>query len=239
MSAVYFIRHAQAGPRHRYDTLSPLGERQADSLAEYLAVQGVAFTGLYAGTLRRQQQTAGVVRERQRERGVGNSEIIADGRWNEFKLGDVYLGIAERMCEDDEQFARDYEEMKAALSADGYAVKGAVARCDRAVMRAWAENRFPDYAGESWAEFRRRVLSGLFDLSSHQPGESVAVFTSATPIAVCVGAALGLSDAKILELAGVIFNSSLTTIRLRGAEMSLFTFNATPHLAAPDSRTFR
>jgi broad specificity phosphatase PhoE len=151
----------------------------------------------------------------------------------------VYLGIAGRMCAADEQFARDYEEMKAALSADGYAVKGAVARCDRAVMRAWAENRFPDYAGESWAEFRRRVLSGLFDLSSHQPGESVAVFTSATPIALCVGAALGLSDAKILELAGVIFNSSLTTIRLRGAEMSLFTFNATPHLAAPDLRTFR
>jgi broad specificity phosphatase PhoE len=239
MSAAYFIRHAQAGPRHQYDALSLLGERQADLLGEHFALQRVAFTKLLAGTLRRQQQTASAVRDRLRERGVGGIEIVADERWNEFKLGDVYLGIAGQMCAADEQFARDYEEMKAALSADGYATRGAVERCDRAVMRAWAEGRFPDYAGESWAEFRRRVLSGLSDLSSHQPGQTVAVFTSATPIAVCVGAALGLSDEKILELTGMIFNSSLTTVRLRGDGLSLFTFNATPHLAAPDLKTFR
>ena len=32
MSALYLFRHGQAGPRHRYDTLSNLGEKQARRL---------------------------------------------------------------------------------------------------------------------------------------------------------------------------------------------------------------
>lgn len=239
MSALYFIRHAQAGPRHQYDALSDLGQRQAALLAAHFAQQGVRFAALYTGTLRRQQQTAGIVRKQLAESHGQELEAIADARWNEFKLAHVYQGIAARMCAADEGFARDYEEMKAALRADGYATRGAVARCDRAVMQAWIENRFPDYEGESWAAFRERVLSGVSELAAHAPGESVAVFTSATPIAVCVGAALGLSDAKILELTGVVFNSSVTTLRLRESGLSLFTFNATPHLTTPELRTFR
>jgi broad specificity phosphatase PhoE len=239
MSAIHFIRHAQAGPRHRYDVLSDLGERQAGLLADHLARQRTTFAAFYAGALRRQRQTAGVVHERLVEAGHQALEIVTDERWNEFKLGDVYLGLAGQMCAADAAFARDYEEMKAALTADGYATKGAVARCDRAVVRAWIENRFPDYGGESWAAFRARVLSCANDLAAHGAGENVAVFTSATPIAVFVGAALGLSDGKVLELAGVVFNSSVTTLRLRGGEMSLFTFNATPHLTEPRLRTFR
>ena len=39
MSALYLFRHAQAGPRHAYDTLSELGQAQARSLGEHLAAR--------------------------------------------------------------------------------------------------------------------------------------------------------------------------------------------------------
>lgn len=239
MSALYFIRHAQAGPRHRYDTLSALGARQAQLLAEHFAGQGLCFARIYSGTLERQIQTAGIVHERLNSAGLHSGGHVADERWNEFKLGDVYRGIAAQMCAADEAFARDYAEMRAALRADGYAVRGAVARCDRAVMKAWMENRYPDCGVESWTTFRERVLACLPLLSTHAAGENVAVFTSATPIAVLVGAALELSDEKVLELTGVIYNASVTTLRLRDGGLSLFTFNATPHLDDPALRTFR
>jgi broad specificity phosphatase PhoE len=44
LSAVYLIRHGQAGLRHNYDTLSDLGHTQARLLGEYLAAQKITFT---------------------------------------------------------------------------------------------------------------------------------------------------------------------------------------------------
>ncbi len=62
MSAVYLIRHGQAGLRHNYDTLSDLGHTQARLLGEYLAAQKIKFAAIYSGALTRQQETAGEVR---------------------------------------------------------------------------------------------------------------------------------------------------------------------------------
>ena len=44
MSAVYLIRHGQAGLRHNYDALSDLGRTQARLLGEYLAAQKIQFS---------------------------------------------------------------------------------------------------------------------------------------------------------------------------------------------------
>jgi len=65
------------------------------------------------------------------------------------------------------------------------------------------------------------------------------VSTSATPTGVLTGLALGLSETRVRELAGVLYNSSYTTLRLRDGRLQMFQFNAVPHLATPELRTFR
>ena len=239
MSALYLIRHAQAGPRHNYDALSELGHEQARLLGSYLAEQGVRFAAVYAGGMRRQQHTAQIVVECFSEAGQAAPEIVIDERWNEFSLAAVYRAISARMIEEHAEFARDYEEMKIALQKDPHITRGATGRCDRAVMQAWMENRYSEYQGESWIAFRQRVQACAADLASYGAGESVAVFTSATPVAIWTGLALGLSDAKILSLTGALYNSGLTTLRLSERELTLFTFNCTPHLSDSRRRTFR
>jgi broad specificity phosphatase PhoE len=92
---------------------------------------------------------------------------------------------------------------------------------------------------ESWAAFAQRVLSARASLGAHQPGDAVAIFTSATPISIWVAAALGVSNGNIMRLAGVMYNSAVTTMRLRNDDLMLFSFNGVPHLTDPQLRTFR
>ena len=99
MSALYLIRHAQAGPRHKYDQLSDLGQAQARHLGEYLAAQPVSFTAAFAGGLARQRLTAEAVARAYRDRSVPFPDIQHDPRWNdcipfhEYFHGDTGAGV--------------------------------------------------------------------------------------------------------------------------------------------------
>ncbi|HWH56116.1 MAG TPA: hypothetical protein VN682_00725, partial [Terriglobales bacterium] len=68
---------------------------------------------------------------------------------------------------------------------------------------------------------------------------NIVVFTSAAPIGIWAGMALDIADTRVLRLAGVLHNASYTIMRLRGTELRLFSFNAVPHLSAPELRTHR
>ncbi len=232
---LYLIRHAQAGPRGNYDELSPLGLQQAQLLGTHFDQQNLRFDAVYAGSLQRQQDTARLVNERL----ISAPETRTDARWNEFKLGEVYQSIAAHLATEDEPFARDFAEMKTMLRENAYAMSGAVARCDRAVMQAWLADRYPAEGYEPWPDFQARVQTGFAALLQHSAQETVAVFTSATPIAIAVGAALQLTSEKILGLAWVRYNSGLTTMKLRNGVFHLYTLNAAPHLPGEELQTFR
>lgn len=237
MSDIIFIRHAQAGSRNNYDVLSDLGKNQATLLGEHLSAQQVRLAGAWSGTMRRQRETAEIVCDLLRRAGLDVPEITAEPRLNEFSLAAIYRAMADRMIGDSPEFARDFEEMQAKLEREPHTTGGAVGRCDRAVINAWIQNRY-DYDGESWSAFRSRVGSLVESLPVHNGREAVAIFTSATPIAVLTGIAMGLSNEKIVGVAGVLYNSGITAMRLSEGGLRLFTMNATPHL--PDSlRTFR
>ena len=240
MSDIYLIRHAQAGSRDNYDVLSELGAEQSRKLGEFLAAQGIELGAVYSGGMRRQRETAEIACGAIAQAGLNAPEVIADERWNEFSLISVYRAIARRMIKDDSAFARDIEDMQQAIARDPHTTGGAVGRCDQAVIRAWMQNRYSDYEGESWSSFRTRINTCSADLySNHNSDKAIAVFTSATPIAIIAGAALGLNDEKLLSILGVIYNTSVSVIRARGGgEFRLFTFNSTPHLGS-SQRTFR
>ncbi|HEX8147059.1 MAG TPA: histidine phosphatase family protein [Pyrinomonadaceae bacterium] len=244
MSNVYFIRHGQAGTRGAYDSLSGLGRRQARLLGEYLAGQGVEFAAAYAGGLVRQQQTCAAVAAAYAEAGLAFPEVAVDAGWDEFDFHHVYKELAPLMCEDDEEFRREHEEVAEQLraSADDHAadVHRVWRASDTKVMDAWIGGRYP-YAGESWGQFIARVAAcrpGAVG-SGRRPRENVAVFTSAMPTAVWTARALGAPDGHIPRLAAVLLNTSYTVLQLRADETLLLTFNAVPHLHSPELRTRR
>ncbi|HLY19492.1 MAG TPA: histidine phosphatase family protein [Bryobacteraceae bacterium] len=238
MSSLYLIRHGQAGTRGHYDALSDLGRRQAYLLGQHLAGQNVQFKALVAGCLNRQQQTALEFRRAYCDAGAAVPEIVPDPQWNEFDMSAVFAEFAPRLCETDPRFAQDYRELLHKLEDAHSPVHHAWTDCDTQAMRAWIEGGFPCRT-ESWVAFRQRVLGGRTALDAYQPGDAVAIFTSATPVSIWVSAALGLSDGHVMRLAGVILNSAVTTLRLRDGETMLFSFNGVPHLNDPRLRTFR
>jgi broad specificity phosphatase PhoE len=239
LSYIYLIRHAQAGSRDNYDVLSEIGQQQARLLGEHFASQQIELSAIYAGSMRRQRETAEIARDVMTRAGLPVPNVTADARWDEFSLISVYRALAKRMMEEDADFARDAQEMKLAIARDPHTTGGAVGRCDQAVIRAWIDNRYPDYEGESWAAFRARIDACAGDLcANHQSDKAIAVFTSATPIAITAGAALGLTDAKLLSILGVIYNTSVSVVRVWNGDLRMFSFNATPHLNT-SQRTFR
>lgn len=228
---LYLIRHGQAGSREDYDLLSSLGKEQAQQLGEHLRSMDISFRAAYAGSMRRQQETAQIVLDAMESA----PEIQTDPRWNEFSLDGLWQTLAPRLMAENEQFARDYHLVHAAHPN----VDRVMTSCDVELIRAWIRNHPGCDGVEPWAAFRGRVEAPLSELAGYGPGESVAVFTSATPTAVWCGSALGVDERKIFRIAGVLYNTSFSTLRLRDDELTLFSLNNTPHLRDSSQRTFR
>jgi broad specificity phosphatase PhoE len=238
LSSIYLIRHGQAGTRANYDALSELGHRQAHLLGSHLAAQKVPFKAFIAGCRNRQRQTAEEVWRAHREAGVAVPGIVSDPNWNEFDMTAVFREFAPMLSAADPKFKRDYDELMRNLEVADSPIHQAWTECDTQAMRAWMEGRYPCRT-ESWVAFRERVLRARASLAAYQSGDAVAIFTSATPISIWVAAALGVSDANIMRLAGVMYNSAVTTLRLRDDDPMLFSFNGVAHLNDPLLRTFR
>ena len=221
MSALYLIRHGQAGSRTDYDCLSETGREQARRLGQYLSAQGVRFEAVYTGELQRQRQTAAE---------AGLPDAIADPHWNEFDLEGVYRGIAPQLAADDPEFRQQLADLDP-NHRDW-------TPCDMAIVKAWIEGRY-GFAGESWADFCARIREGVEALrGAHASGTAVAVFTSATPMSLVTAQSLGLAVAPAMKLAGVTYNTAVTTLRLQPDDLTLFLFNGVAHLT-PELRTFR
>jgi broad specificity phosphatase PhoE len=242
LSSLYLVRHGQAGTRNAYDSLSELGRRQSRLLGEYLVVQRVEFHAVYAGGLQRQQQTAAQVVEAFRDANISFPELITDDQWNEFDLAHVYEELAPLLCEADPEFREEYEQMRLEVKQSNDAHEAGVHRhwrpCDTKIVEAWISERFP-YRGELWTQFCDRVTSCVNKLRALPRNANILVFTSATPTGILVGRALDVSDRRVRQLAGVLYNSSYTTLRVNGDHLQLFQFNAVPHLGVPELRTHR
>lgn len=230
MSVLYLVRHGQAGTRENYDSLSDLGRHQSRLLRDYFRAQGIHFAAAYSGALARQRATAAEV--------LPDAHITVDPGWDEFDLSQVYRELAPLLIQDDEQFRVEYQQMQRAIARNEAAVHRKWNDCDKKCVRAWVEGRYP-YSGESWPAFVERIHAALARVTEAAHDGNVAVFTSATPIGVSAARTLELFDGRAMWLAAVMFNASVTTLRVHGDEVRLFTMNATPHLNEPHLKTFR
>jgi len=242
MSRIYLVRHGQAGTRKSYDSLSELGRKQARLLGEYFAGQEICFSAAYAGALVRHEETAAEVRAAYEEAGAVFPEIVREPGWNEFDLTDVYRGFAPALCAEDQEFARQYDDMVAEAHAAAEQPDASVNRrwlpCDIKVVQAWTEAKYP-YEGESWHAFRERVAACRVKMKPAADETNILVFTSATPIGIWTALAMDIQDDRALRLAGVLHNASCTVLRLRDGDLRLHSFNGVAHLADPALRTYR
>ena len=227
---IYLINMG-GGARDNYDVLSK-GCEQA-KLLENIYPATEAFSGLF-GSHDRQRLTAEIVAP-----DSGGWELcswtVSDERWNEFQPGGGLSALAGRMktramCSlVTLKRCRRFCEM---IRIDGAAGD---------VTLQWFGHGWRidiPTAGESWASFRSRIQARSSALAVDEDGGNIAVFTSATPIAISVGAALDLSDERLLGILGALYNAGVTMMRPWRGELRLFTFNSVAHLPA-ELCTFR
>ncbi len=239
VNLLYLIRHGQAGTREAYDRLSELGQQQARALGVWLAREGVQFDSIYSGELIRQQETAATVLGAMAVAGSPQPRPRLERRWNEFDLDVVYAGLAPRMAEADPIFRSQFQALQNAVASGDAAVHRKWTPSDNAVVQSWIAGEY-SFDGETWAEFIARVQSAAREcVAEAGAGHRVAVFTSATPVAICMGLALTLTAQNIMQLAGAALNSNVTVLSVNEAQPSLFAFNAVAHLESHELRTFR
>jgi len=228
VSRIYLVRHGQAGTRAAYDALSDLGHKQARLLGEHFAKQGVRFVKAWSGGLTRQQQTAAAVASAY----PGFPPIEVEPAWNEFDLDHVYRELAPVLCEEDAEFRQYFEAMRADGEADRRWTPA-----DFKIVEAWIQGH-PRYDGESWLAFHRRISGCRSGFVGGEDDDNIIIFTSATPIGIWAALSLDVEDHRAMRLAGVLYNSSYSVMRLRGSQLRLHSFNAVPHLE-PALQTYR
>jgi broad specificity phosphatase PhoE len=168
------------------------------------------------------------------------TQVEVDLRWNEFDLFRVYQQLGPILAGASPAFAADWAEMKREREADPHATRGATGRCDRAIIEAWIEDRYPLADGtETWPAFRQRVQAAWTAVGEMTNSSKLAIVTSAAPIALTVGLLLSIPDDRILRLMTVLYNAGLTVLRWRTEAPLLISFNTTPHLSDPTVLTFR
>ncbi len=99
------------------------------------------------------------------------------------------------------------------------------------VMGMWIRGEIDAPEIESWQAFCARVAAGLGNLrEADQRGRRIAAFTSGGTIAAAMKTALDLSDEKMLDLAGVVHNASITELAFTRTRLTPLSFNALPHI---------
>lgn len=230
MSELVFVRHGQASfGTESYDRLSDAGFKQVKHLARHWDNLGESFHHLYAGELRRQQETAGELLRHIEEK---HREIKTNPAFNEYD-SDPLIRI----------YLRDHAEEGAfhpELSLP-IAEERLFQRVFEAATAKWIAGELrpseQDQDFESFRDFQSRVHNAMDELmASHQRGSKVLVSTSGGVIALALQRALGFPDRQVIATNWLVHNSSVTRILYGNGRVSLSQFNSLSHLETPDLR---
>jgi broad specificity phosphatase PhoE len=218
MSTVFLVRHAQASfATENYDRVSDLGRQQSRWLGEYFAARGLAFRRVLAGTLVRQRDTArDIVEAMGRDAGTIETHAGLDEYPGE-ALYHAYTGGRDPRAHQVSDY-RDYW------------------RTFRAAMAAWAADELTGVP-ESWGAFGARVHEAL-QAAVKEAGrdEAILVVSSGGAIGRAVADVVD-SPAKVaIELNLQFRNSAFCELIAGAGALRLLSFNAIPHLEAPERR---
>jgi len=228
VGTLYLIRHGQASyGAADYDQLSPGGIAQARAVGRWAA--GARLDALFAGPLRRQQQTAQYAHE-----AAGGTLPAPEGlaELAEYPAFEMLQHLVPRLVAEDPKF----EALKTAPTPR------LLDEAFHTILGRWASDEWGVEGIERVGTFVARVRTGLTHMLASAPsGARIACVTSAGPIGVAVGLTFGIPDARMVRTSIVIRNASITELRFRTQDfarnaawkpeqVSLVTFNLTSHL---------
>jgi broad specificity phosphatase PhoE len=224
VGTLYLIRHGQASYGEAdYDRLSPRGIEQAHAVGRWAAHQ--RLDALYAGPLRRQQQTAQYANE---AAGGALPPSAALAELAEYPAFEMLQHLVPRLVAEDPKFARLTETPTPRLLDEAF----------QTILTKWSRDEWAVEGVERVAMFVARVRAGLDRvLRAAGSGARLACVTSAGPIGVAVGLVFEIPAERMVRTSIVVRNASITELRFRSKDfdwqpdqLSLVTFNATAHL---------
>jgi broad specificity phosphatase PhoE len=208
MTELTLIRHGQANTgatdEASYDRLSDLGHLQARFLGEHMRGLGLS-PRVVSGTMRRHIETA-------QGMALSDAPLTTDPRLNELD----YFALSHA--------ARDNHGVPFPQSQADFAMQMPQ------VLDIWRRNEMPDDI-ETYDAFRDRILSAMTDAAKDGPAVLVS---SGGVIATLTAIALHLETDQKTKMLLTIHNTSVHKFELRGDELYLTQFGATPHLDMPD-----
>lgn len=218
---VRLVRHAQASwGAADYDRLSPLGERQARHLAEWLvATDDTGYAQLVRGDLRRHAQTVAAIESAFAAVDRPLPTVRIDPGWNEFDHVPILAAYA-RIHADDPNLAP-------AAAGETAAQRGVLA----AAIRAWHSGELDESVPETWQAFGIRIAAARARLSADGP---VLVITSGGAMWRCAQAALDLDDAGLMRLGLSLRNTGISDFLREAERWRMLSWNELPHLAAAE-----
>jgi broad specificity phosphatase PhoE len=227
VGTLYLIRHGQASYGEAdYDRLSPRGIEQAKAVGGWAASLGL--DGLFAGPLRRQQQTAQFASEGAAGR-LPAIETLPE--LAEYPAFEMLRHLTPRLIAEDAKFAQLTNAPTPRLLDEAF----------QSILSRWARDEWDAEGVERVTAFVARIRTGLDRvLRAATSGARLACVTSAGPIGVAVGLVFATPPERMVRTSIVIRNASVTELRFRSQnfdwqpdQLSLVTFNQTAHL--PDA----
>ena len=214
MPTLYLIRHGQASfGADDYDQLSAMGQQQSLRLGQWFKSKGIAFDAALTGTLNRQSQTfAGI------SAGMGlEIPVTRHAALNEYDSHAVIATVHPQPLarpDSPELYRQHFRLLKTGLLQ-------------------WTEGRVSPQGMPSHANFVAGIVEVLDAIRSQHSG-NVLLVSSGGPIATAVGQVLGTSAATTIELNLRIRNASITEFAFTPKRHMLVSYNALPHLDAPE-----
>jgi len=227
VGTLFLIRHGQASYGEvDYDRLSAKGQEQARAVGHWLAKSKLDL--VYAGPLKRQQQTIALASEMARSLGVQVPDAETLPELAEYPAFEMLQHMIPKLVAEDEKFAQLKTQPTPRLLDDAF----------HTILRKWSRDEWSVEGVERVGAFVSRVRTGLDRvLRRAGSGARIACVTSAGPIGVGVGLAFGIPDERMVRTSIVIRNASITEFRFKSQnfdwqpdQLSLVTFNMTAHL---------
>jgi broad specificity phosphatase PhoE len=224
VGTLYLIRHGQASyGEPDYDRLSPRGIEQALAIGRWA---GRANLGaLFAGPLRRQQQTAQYARE-----GASGAlpPVQTLPELAEYPAFEMLQHMVPRLVAEEPRFEQLTSAPTPRLLDDAF----------QTILSRWSRDEWTVDGVERVTAFVGRIRIGLDRvLRAAGSGARLACVTSAGPIGVAVGLVFGIPAERMVRTSIVVRNASITELRFRSQgfdwqpdQLSLVTFNLTAHL---------
>lgn len=226
MADLLLIRHGQARYGEAdYDRLSDRGHEQARLLAPELIKRAPA--AVFTGPLRRQVETYASAREAARALGHLLPEPTVVPELAEYPAFELLQHLMPRLIAEEPQF-QDLERAEAKVRELAF----------QTMIFRWGSGAWNAPGVETSVEFAARVKAGVERvIAASGSGTSVVAVTSAGPISVAMGLALGINEERMIHLSRVVQNASISQLRFRSQgfawqlpHVSMFSFNQTSHL---------